>query len=750
MFAKLLKWVQDAKVLPRISDTERQALEAGHVWIDGEFFGGNPDFEKMLRAGYYALTQAEQAFLDGPVEELLRRADSYAIARSRRVPEPLLEFMRQKGFFGLIVPREYGGLGFSALARSTVMAKIAPYSGILGAYVIIPNTLGAAELLMEYGTLEQKQHYLPKLARGEYVPCFGLTEPVAGSDAASIQARGEVFRANDGEINIRLNFRKRYITLAPVANLISLACQIEDPKNLLGKGTNPGITVVLVHRGTPGLIQGDRHEPIGEAFPNGPLIGNNVVVSAENIIGGYARAGEGWKMLMEQLAGGRMVSLPAGAVGGMRVIAAAAGAYSMVRHQFGMPIGRMEGVEDKIGKLAALSYMCEGARVFGCSAVNDGIHPPVTSAVLKAYTTELVRQAATDAMDVFAGSGVMQGPNNLIARGYSAAPVGITVEGANIMTRTLIIFGQGATRCHPHVLPVIQAVEGGDVALFRKHVLGWAGHFFVGILRNIVRGITRGLTVRVPDVAPETRVYYRRLGWAAARFGLLTDLALFFIGDKLKARGRLTGRYADAVAWMLLGFAALRRFEAEDRHPEDLPLVHYALQHALTNVQKAFEGIYENFDGPLGVWLRLVRLPIMRMNRLSLRPSDDLSREAAQIAQRYDAQTRRLMQGCFLPSDGSRHAGRLFKAFRLVTEAEPVLLKIQQAQKERRLPRGATEDMVAPAETQGIITQEEAELVNAARAARLQAIEVDTFTESEFFANAGVAPMAQTVVASSL
>ncbi|MGQ0524374.1 MAG: acyl-CoA dehydrogenase, partial [Betaproteobacteria bacterium] len=459
MFAALMKYMKSRKLLPQISDTERQALEAGSVWIDGEIFGGNPDFRKMLAENYNRLTAEERAFLDGPTEEVCWMIDRYEVTRTRRAPEPVLAYLKQHGFFGLLIPKEYGGRGYSALLRSCVMAKLSPVSAIVNTYVIIPNSLGAGELILHYGTDAQKKHYLPRLARGEYIPCFGLTEPTAGSDAASIKGEGHVFKGEDGKPRIKLNFRKRFITLAPVANLISIACQLHDPANLLGKGVRPGITVVLVPKGTPGLQIGDHHEPIGDPFPNGPIIGENVVVPADNIVGGPAYAGQGWRMLMEQLAGGRAISLPAGAVGAMKHAMAVTGAYSMVRQQFGIPIGRMEGVEDKVGRIAALTYAFEGARVFACSAIDGGQQPPVVSAVLKAYSTEIARELGRDSMDIFAGSGVMQGPNNIVGTGYASAPVGITVEGANIMTRTLIIFGQGAIRCHPYALGLVKAIE---------------------------------------------------------------------------------------------------------------------------------------------------------------------------------------------------------------------------------------------------------------------------------------------------
>jgi acyl-CoA dehydrogenase len=739
MFAALMKFMKANRMLPQISDTERLALEAGTVWIDGQLFSGSPDFKKMLAEPYHRLTAEEQAFLDGPAEELCRMIDRYQISRTRRVPEHVLDFMKKQGFFGLLVPKEYGGKGFSVLARSAVMAKLGPVSMIAGTYVVIPNSLGAAELIHHYGTEAQKKHYLPKLATGEYIPCFGLTEPTAGSDAASIKAEGLVFRDGDGQLKLKLNFRKRYITLAPVANLISLACQVKDPQNLLGKGENPGITVALVHKGAPGLHIGDHHEPIGDPFPNGPIIGKDVVVPVDNVVGGADGVGQGWRMLMEQLAGGRAISLPAGAIGGMKAITAVTGAYSMVRQQFGMPIGRMEGVEEKVGKIAGLTYAFEGARVFACSAIDEGQQPPVVSAILKAYSTETARELGRDGMDVFSGAGVMQGPNNILGRGYAGAPVAITVEGANIMTRTLIIFGQGATRCHPYAQNVVKAVENDDAVAFRNNLLGWFGHFFLSIGRTFVRTLTRGWSAGAPVSGP-TATYYRRLGWAASRYAMLTNMAMFFIGGKLKARGKLTGRYADALAWQFIAFCALRRFEAEGRKAEDLPLVQYACDYALHQVQVAFEAIYANFDTvPLvGWWLRTLGGVLLRLNPLGLPVSDAVSHRAALCIDSYNAQYQRLIDGVFHAPETYPGAGRLMKAFRLVTEAHPAAERIIYAQRAKKLPRGKLPAEVTEEALQaGIINEAEARLLKEALAARLEAIEVDVFTPEQFYPQIG-------------
>ncbi|WP_303759374.1 acyl-CoA dehydrogenase [Alcanivorax jadensis] len=748
MFQQVMNWMRDNKILPQISDTERQALEAGDVWIDGQFFGGKVDFEKILAENYDQLPAHEQAFLDGPVEELLKMADSYELSRTRKLPDDIFKFMADNGFFAMQIAKEYGGMPMSTQAKSCIMAKVSSYSGLLSAMVVIPNSLGAAELLGHYGTDEQKNYYLPKLAKGEFIPCFGLTEPTAGSDAASIKAEGVVFKDDDGEVKFKLNFRKRYITLAPVSNLISLAVRLHDPENLLGKGEEPGITVVLIEKGaagTEGLHIGDHHQPIGEHFPNGPIVGRDVIVPAGNVLGGVEYTGMGWKMLMEALAGGRMVSLPATGVCGVRHGAMIAGAYSMVRQQFGIPIGRMEGVEHKIGKAAGMTYAFDAARVFGCSAVDHGIQPPVMSAVMKAYSTEMGREIGTDAMDVTAGYGVMQGPNNTMGRLYNSAPVSVTVEGANIMTRTLMIFGQGATRCHPYAYKVVQAVENEDVDSFRKNLTGWMVQFLLGMVMTLVRGVTRGwFTVKVPDVEPKTKSIYRRLGWAATRFGLLTNLAMFFVGGKLKARGNLTGRYADAVAWLYITTSALRRFEAEGRKAEDLALVQYAGEYGLTQIQKAFEGIYENFGGPVGVILKTVGRLWLGLNPLAKLPDDQLSHKAALALQSYGDQYKRLVGGNYMPEESDQGLGRLLKAFRLTTEAEPVRAKIRAAQKARKLGRGKVEELAADAAQQGVISEAELALLNDATAACLLAIEVDVFTKDEYYGAGGIPAMSAT------
>lgn len=733
MFKTLMNFLKAKKILPKISDTEREALESGTVWIDGGFFAGNPDFRKIINEPYHDLTVEEQAFINGPVEELCQMIDQYDIAKTRKAPESIVHFLKEKGFMGMLIPKEYGGLEFSALAISTVIHKVMPRSAIVGVMIIIPNSLGAAELLVHYGTEEQKNTYLPKLAKGEYVPCFGLTETTAGSDAASMKSEGIIFRDKDGKTKIRINFEKRYISMAPVSNLISLACKLKDPENILGKGSNIGITVMLIHKRTAGLQIGEHHIPIGDSFYNGPIYGKDVIVGVDQIIGGSDYAGKGWKMLMEQLGGGRAISLPAGAVGAMKNVSAATGAYSQIRSQFNIPIGKMEGIIEKIARMAALTYAFDATRIFSCSAVDEGEQPPVVSAILKAYSTETARDLLVDAMDIFAGSGVMQGPKNILGRGYAASPIGITVEGANIMTRTLIIFGQGATRCHPYAYQLIRSVEEGDAKGFRNNLLNWLGHFVIGIFRKSIRTITRGHTVFSP-VTGTTAKYYRRIGWAASRFAMLTNLAIFTLGGKLKAKGSLTGRFADALAWQFIAVSALRRFEEEEQKNEDLPLVQYTCEYALYEVQRAFEQIYLNFDVPvIGLWMRTIGSWFLRLNPVGYPPTDELSSKTAKTIQEFNDQFDRITRGIFIPEADEEGLGHLLHTFKLMHETKEISEKIIKAQKAKKLPRGMPDQFANEALEAGLITAQEANRLKEVNAARMRAIEVDAFSPAEFF-----------------
>jgi acyl-CoA dehydrogenase len=732
MFAWLAAAAKARDLVPRMSATEREALEAGTVWVEGELFSGRPDFARILREPYPQLTPEEQAFLDGPVEEVCRMVNEWELNQAREFPPEVLPFLRKHGFFGLVIPKEYGGRAFSALGCSAVFGKLTSRSLALSSLVLIPNSVGPAELIAAYGTKDQKDGYLPRLASGEDIPCFALTEPHAGSDAAAMRSRGVVFAGTDGRLYLRLDFQKRYITLAPMATLIGLAVKVQDPRNLLGKGEDVGITCVLVPASAKGVEIGRRHDPMGVFFPNGPIDGRDVVVPVDEIIGGPAWAGRGWQMLMEALSGGRGVSLPGQSAAGVRMAARGVGAYAVVRQQFGMPIGRFEGIEEPLARIAGTSYLLDAVRVFTCGAVDSGKKPSVVSAIAKYHATEALRRVLTDAMDVFGGAGICVGPRNLLARGYTSAPVGITVEGANILTRTLIIYGQGAIRCHPHAQQEMAALTRGDGDAFVRAVVR---HLFF-LLRNLVRsvflGLTRGGLVSPPVSGPTAR-YYRRLAWASATFATLSDLAMITQGSRLKQRGKLTGRFADALSWMYLALATLRRYEAEGRRPEDLPLVEWAVGHSLAQVQAAFEGIRGNFEAPVLGWL--LRGPVAlfsRLNPVGTPPSDRLGARVARLLTTPGPVRERLGEGLYVPTDPQEAVGRLERAFRLVSEAAPVIDKIRQATRAGRLPKGAPEALTSAAREAGIIEASEAALVCEAVAAREDSIQVDSFSLAEY------------------
>ena len=733
MASWLIAYARRRNLVPQISATEREALEAGTVWADGELFSGRPDLGRLLREPWPRLSREEQAFLDGPVEEVCRMVDEAEVERARTLPPEVVSFLRRHGFFGLTVPREYGGQAFSALACSAVFGKLASRSVALSTLVVIPNSVGPAELLAAYGTPEQKALYLPRLARGDEIPCFALTEPEAGSDAASIQSEGVVGRDHDGRLRLRLNWRKRYITLAPVATLIGLAVRLRDPENLLGKGEDVGITCVLVPATSPGVTIGRRHDPMGLPFPNGPIEGEDVVVSVEQIIGGPAGAGRGWPMLMEALSGGRGIALPAQSAAGAKAVARLVGAYAAVRQQFGLPIARFEGVEEPLARIAGLAYLMDAARVFTCGAVDRGLKPAVISAVVKYQETELVRKVVTDGMDVMGGAGLCLGPRNRIARGYVGAPIGITVEGANILTRTLIIYGQGAIRCHPYAQREIRALQAGDAGELLRALLGHGLFFLRNLVRAVLLGLTRGRLASSPVSGPTAR-YYRRIAWASARFACLSDLAMVTLGARLKQKGTLTGRLADALSWMYLALAALWRYEAEGRLEEDLPLVQWAAEHSLAQVQAAFDGILRNFDSPiLGALLRGPVALASRLNPVACPPSDRLGARVARLITRPGVVRDRLTAGIFLSTDPHEAIGRIERAFQLAADAAPVVDRLRRASRDGRLPRAAPESLLEPALAAGLVDSREAAVVRDAAAARLDAIQVDVFSEAEYF-----------------
>jgi acyl-CoA dehydrogenase len=728
----IMKAIRAFNVLPTISETEKAAIEAGTVWVEGEFFSGAPNLKRLANEPYPQLTPEIQAFLDGPVEQICRMATDWEIYRRKDLPPEVWDYLKQERFFGMMIPQEYGGLGFSNLAYSTVMVKLASRSFIHTATVGVTNSLGPAKLLLNYGTPAQKDHYLPRLARGEEIPCFALTEPQAGSDAASITSQGVVFRGEDGKLYLRLNFRKRYITLGAIATLIGLAVKLRDPEHLLGKGEDVGITCVLVPADTPGVMLGRRHDPMGVPFYNSPIEGRDVVVAIDQIIGGVEQAGQGWKMLMQTLAAGRGISFPATCTGIAKFVTRVTSAHATVRRQFGLSIGRFEGIEEPLARIAGFTYLMEAARLYTCAAVDRGERPSVVSAIAKYHFTELSRQIINDGMDILGGSGICRGPRNLLANIYIATPIPITVEGSNILTRTLMIFGQGAIRCHPYVYQEIAALNQGDAIGFDRALWHHVGLISRNSFRAILLSLSRGLFARSP-VTGATAKYYRKLAWAAATFACLTDLSLLGFGGTLKRRETLTGRFADVLSWMYLGTATLRRFEAEGRNPDDLPVVHWVMQYAFAQMQQAFEGIFANLSIPvLGALLRGPVLAWWRLNPIGTLPRDTRGHQLAQTLQIPGGLRDRLTASIYLPDHPDEALGRLEQAFRLSAQAENILKAIKTASRAGQLPQGKPESLIDAALAAGVITAEAAQLVREADRVRHDAIQVDTFTLKEY------------------
>jgi len=718
--------------LPPLSRTEREALEAGTVWWDGELFGGRPHWDRLLAQPRASLTPEEQAFLDGPVEELCGMLDDWKIVDELHdLPPEVWQFLKARGFLGMIIPKRYGGLGFSAQAHSQVVMKIASRSIAAVVSVMVPNSLGPAELLNHYGTEEQKNHFLPRLARGQEVPCFALTGPEAGSDAASIPDSGVVCRGEfEGReiVGVRLNWEKRYITLGPVATLLGLAFKLTDPERLLTQG-GEGITLALIPTRTPGITIGTRHNALGIPFQVGPNWGKDVFVPLDWIIGGAAQAGNGWKMLMECLAAGRSISLPALSTGGGKYVALVAGAYARVRRQFKLPIGRFEGVEEALARIAGHTYLMDAARAMTCVAVDQGERPSVLSAIVKYQCTERMRMVFNDGMDIVGGSGICMGPRNLLARGHQGVPVGITVEGANILTRTLITFGQGVIRCHPYVLNEMRAMAEPDraraLAAFDRHLGGHLAHGLACAARSLFHGLTGGRLARVPG--GPGRPYYRAVSRFSAGFALTADLALLTLGGALKRKEKLSGRMADVLGHLYLASAALKQFEDRGRPAGDLPLLRWSCQACLRTVEEGFDGVFRNLPSRPAAWL--LRALVFPAGRSHWGPSDALGHQAAALLLEPSAARDRLTDGIFLPMDGREPLRHLEETLRKVIAAEPVEKKLAAAAAGGAIPAGPDGQMLADGLKAGAITAEEGKLLRAALEARREAMKVDDFPQ---------------------
>lgn len=726
MFSKsMLRTFQ--KVMPPMSRTEKEAIEAGTTWWEGDLFRGTPDWQKLHNYPQPRLSEEEQAFLEGPVEEACRMANDFQITHEMAdLPPELWAYLKEHRFFAMIIKKEYGGLAFSAYAQARVLQKLAGVSGILAITVGVPNSLGPGELLQHYGTDEQKDHYLPRLARGDEIPCFALTSPEAGSDAGAIPDTGVVCMGNwQGQqvLGMRLTWNKRYITLAPVATVLGLAFKLSDPEHLLGQTEELGITCALIPTDTAGVEIGTRHFPLNVPFQNGPTRGNDIFVPIDYIIGGPKMAGQGWRMLVECLSVGRGITLPSNSTGSLKSIALAIGAYAHIRRQFRLPIGKMEGIEEPLARIAGNAYVMDAAATLITSGIMLGEKPAVLSAIVKYHCTHRGQRAIVDAMDIAGGKGIMLGKSNFLARAYQGAPIAITVEGANILTRSMIIFGQGAIRCHPYVLEEMAAAQSNDVVQFDKALFSHVGHVGSNQMRSLWLGLTGGRTSASPT-RDATRRYYQHLNRLSANMALLSDISMSVLGGSLKRRERISARLGDVLSQLYLASAALKRYEDEGRNEADLPLVHWGVQDALNQAEIAIDDLLRNFPNRLVAGV--LRLTVFPLGRHCRAPSDRLDHQLARILQIPSATRTRLGRGMYLKPTEHNPAGLLEEALADVMAAETIHDRLCKQQK-KHLPFTRLDELAKQGLQEKWLSEEEASVLIRAEASRLRSINVDEF-----------------------
>jgi acyl-CoA dehydrogenase len=734
---KLLSFYKS--VTPELSDTEKEAIDAGTVWWDGDLFTGKPDWQKLHAISRPRLTSEEQAFLDGPCEEVCTMVNEWEINHvDADLPDEIWAFLKEHKFFAMIIEKKYGGLAYSAFAQSRVLQKLAGVSAVLSSTVGVPNSLGPGELLQHYGTKEQQDYYLPRLAVGKDVPCFALTGPEAGSDAGSIPDVGVVCKGEfEGKevLGMRLTFSKRYITLAPIATVIGLAFKLEDPEGLLGDKKHLGITCALIPRKTEGLEIGRRHFPLNVPFHNGPVKGTNMFVPLSYIIGGEKMAGKGWRMLMECLSVGRCITLPSSAAGGAKQLALSTGAYSRIRRQFRLPIGQMEGVEEMLARIGGNAYLMDAVTSFSTAGVDLGQKPSVISAICKYHLTERMRQIVNDSMDVHGGKGICLGPTNYLGRAYQGVPISITVEGANILTRNMMIFGQGAMRCHPYVLKELYAAQINDeheqLTTFDEAVFGHIGFAVSNTVRSLWFSLSRNRLSSAP-FKDETAGYYRSLQGYSSNLAILTDIAMGVLGGSLKRRERLSARLGDVLSHLYLASATLKRYDEQGRIKEDFPFLEWVMQDCLHNIDVAIDDFIRNFPSfPVGLLLRTIVQPYGKVND---KPSDKVEHKIADILQKPGPARDRLGNGQYLTRIEGSLFGDLEQTLENMVKVEPIFDRIC-ASMGKKLPMTQLDDLAIQALAANIISEEEAELLTVTEAGRLRTINVDDFDPQELLAS---------------
>jgi acyl-CoA dehydrogenase len=725
------------RVLPPISATEREALNAGGTYWETDLMRGMPDWDKLRKIQPNKLTEAEQHFLDNQTETLCAMLDEWDTLRAQDLPQKVWDYIRQERFWGLIISPEYGGLGFSTYAHSQVVTKIATRNATAAVTVMVPNSLGPGELITKYGTEQQKNYYLPRLARSEEVPCFGLTELMAGSDAGAMEAEGIVCRGqHEGQeiIGIRLNWDKRYITLAPIATIVGIAFKLKDPDGLIGKQVDLGITLCLVPAKHPGVKIGERHMPLVMGFMNGPVHGRDVFVPFDWIIGGKERIGQGWRMLMECLAAGRGISLPAMGTASAKIAYRTSGAYAALRNQFNIAVGRFPGVQEALGRIGGMMYLAEATRLFTAAGIDQGSHSATASAITKYYLTELSRKVTDDAMDVHGGRGIILGPRNYLAYAYLSNPIGITVEGANILTRNLMIFGQGAIRCHPYVLAEMQAAGMADekqgLVAFDKLIVEHIGYVFSNLIRLRISEVVswwRRHTTKT-DVVKRYQAQLTRMSTALA---VITDLMFALLGGELKREERISARLADVLGYLYMCSAVLHYFETNKCPPSDIPYVKWCFNHSLYLMQKSFVELANNFPKtPFRWFIRRICFPFTLPYRC---PSDAVTAEIALSMQELSDLRNRLTQTMYVNTNPQDPIGRVENAFLRMLAAKPGLKKIHAAVKEHKInAKEAWPVQVQEAYAAKIIDASEVKLFEEYYAAYRDALAVDAFPAEEF------------------
>jgi len=726
------------KIMPQMSETEQQAIDAGTTWFDAELFRGNPDWKKLHNYPQPRLSAQEKAFLDGPVEELCSMVDDWQTTHKMADLSPdVWQFLKDNKFFAMIIKKQYGGLEFSAFAQSRVLQKLTGVSSVLASTVGVPNSLGPGELLQEYGTKSQQDYYLPRLAKGEEIPCFALTSPEAGSDAGAIPDTGVICRQTfEGKeiLGIKLNWDKRYITLAPIATVLGLAFKLEDPDNLIGDKKELGITCALIPTNIEGITIGRRHFPLNIPFQNGPTQGKDVFVPIDYIIGGKEMAGQGWRMLVECLSVGRAITLPSNSAGSIKTTALATGAYSRIRRQFNLPIGKMEGIEEALARIGGNAYLMDAVTTMSTGAIDLGEKPSVISAIVKYHLTEKMRSSISDAMDIHGGKGICMGPSNYLARGYQGAPIAITVEGANILTRNLIIYGQGAIRCHPYVLAELQAAIETDPeqALndFDHALFGHIGFSISNISRSLWCSVTGSHFLPAP-FSDQTKRYYQLLTRFSANLAMLSDIAMLALGADLKRKERISARLGDVLSNLYLASACLKRFNDEGRQTEDLPLLQWAVEDCLFNTQQAIDALLSNFPNK---WLaRILRVIIFPVGTWLTKPSDDLDHSVAQLLQTPCEARDRLGKWQYLARDGKNVFGVLEQTLENIIACEPIFTKVCIATN-KKLPFYQLDKVAALGLSVKAITEKEAQLLITTEQGRKAIIDVDDFDSNELIA----------------